>query len=169
MRVQSHQPTGLFSLSSIHDTFCSSCPQGKDYRQEKLTIEQVCTWPQLKVSYPLPACYVSICQEEAFSIEGGFPASAPQSEVVPSWPWFSFSHSFIRLSVKLLNCLLSKALKAIHNVIKTLYNLNNKLTHLWELGLSLSQQKALVRPPRPWSCTLAWEQTLLNTVGLTSE
>ncbi|XP_066468223.1 calcium and integrin-binding family member 4 [Tiliqua scincoides] len=37
-------------IRRIHDTFCSSCPQGKDYKQEKLTIEQVCTWPQLKVN-----------------------------------------------------------------------------------------------------------------------
>ncbi|XP_053106010.1 calcium and integrin-binding family member 4 [Hemicordylus capensis] len=34
----------------IHDAFCNSCPQGKDYRQAKLTTEQLCTWPQLKVN-----------------------------------------------------------------------------------------------------------------------
>ncbi|XP_032071984.1 calcium and integrin-binding family member 4 [Thamnophis elegans] len=36
------------SIFRIHETFCSSCPQGKDYRKEKLTAEQVCSWPQLK-------------------------------------------------------------------------------------------------------------------------
>ncbi|XP_053239823.1 calcium and integrin-binding family member 4 [Podarcis raffonei] len=34
----------------IYDAFCSDCPQGKDYRQEKLTSDQVSTWPQLKVN-----------------------------------------------------------------------------------------------------------------------
>ncbi|XP_039201938.1 calcium and integrin-binding family member 4 isoform X2 [Crotalus tigris] len=34
----------------IHEMFCSSCPQGKDYRKEKLTTEQVCSWPQLKMN-----------------------------------------------------------------------------------------------------------------------
>ncbi|XP_077186087.1 calcium and integrin-binding family member 4 [Paroedura picta] len=34
----------------IHEAFCNSCPQGKDYRKEKLTVEKVCTWPQLKLN-----------------------------------------------------------------------------------------------------------------------
>ncbi|XP_042302653.1 calcium and integrin-binding family member 4 [Sceloporus undulatus] len=50
----------------IHDAFCSACPQGKDYREEKLPAEQVCTWPQLKVN-PFRD---RICQ--VFSTEGSF-------------------------------------------------------------------------------------------------
>ncbi|KAJ7341378.1 hypothetical protein JRQ81_005405 [Phrynocephalus forsythii] len=50
----------------IHDAFCSSCPQGKDYTQEKLSTEQVCAWPQLKVN-PFQD---RICQ--VFSTDGYF-------------------------------------------------------------------------------------------------
>ncbi|XP_073191170.1 calcium and integrin-binding family member 4-like [Lepidochelys kempii] len=34
----------------IHNTFRSWCPELKDPREEKLTLEQICTWPELKSS-----------------------------------------------------------------------------------------------------------------------
>nr|XP_056709387.1 calcium and integrin-binding family member 4 [Euleptes europaea] len=45
-----HNPTTNSYARSIHEAFCNSCLQGKDYKKEKLTVEKVCTWPQLKVN-----------------------------------------------------------------------------------------------------------------------
>ncbi|EMP24888.1 hypothetical protein UY3_18049 [Chelonia mydas] len=32
----------------VHNTFRNLCPELKDPREEKLTLEQMCTWPELK-------------------------------------------------------------------------------------------------------------------------
>uniref|UniRef100_A0A8D0GE59 Calcium and integrin binding family member 4 n=1 Tax=Sphenodon punctatus TaxID=8508 RepID=A0A8D0GE59_SPHPU len=90
--LEEYQVLLCFPLSRIHDTFKNMCSPGEGYREAKMTSEQVCSWPQLKVNpFRDRICHV-FSTDDYFTFEDILGMASVFSE--KACPWLKIEYAF---------------------------------------------------------------------------